>query len=231
MPFDPNVPALNNAYQADIDKMRENFNQLRQHEKVSLTSDIDGLNGLTDGLIVYVTSEKAFYGVFDPVQLNKIKIADENGFNNFVRDPFLQHSEYGIDIFNFQYTFQDRISLNGNQSKLSGLYYVNIPAGKQLILYYLRFYTPADCIHLDVHGIDIVHQFDCATGNETSLSSSALWSTSSNFFDGIVNVVVADNSAGSTDIQDGIAVYLKNTDTNQRYIYEGTYFWLLLGLK
>ena len=81
MAYDPNAPNVNNAYQLDVEQIRENLNQLRIHETVVSASDIDSLPNLQPGMIVYVSSEKAFYGIFTDINGNpyKVKLLTENG--------------------------------------------------------------------------------------------------------------------------------------------------------
>ena len=81
MAYDPNAPNVNNAYQLDVEQIRENLNQLRVHETVVSASDIDSLPGLAPGMIIYVSSEKAYYGIFTDNLGNpmKVKLLTETG--------------------------------------------------------------------------------------------------------------------------------------------------------
>ena len=81
MAYDPNAPNVNNAYQLDVEQIRENLNQLRVHETVASAGDIDSLPGLAPGMIIYVSSEKAYYGIFTDNLGNpmKVKLLTETG--------------------------------------------------------------------------------------------------------------------------------------------------------
>ena len=229
MPFDPNVPNLNNPYQTDIDKMRENFNQLRQHEKVSNSTDIDNLSGLTDGMIIYVTSEKAFYGVFGTT-LNKVKIIDENGFNNFIQDPNGKGLIYGEEIFTIQNTINNDIILTGNENKVLGVYYMTVPAGKKLIIHNVRMFSVTQCLKWEIGYIQTLPSDDCA-GNYTPSSTTSLWQSGNNFEDSIINQLVYDNSTGSNNVNTGFTVNIINTSSNQVSLRQGSYYWLHIRLE